>query len=32
VVSDMNEEATDEDQKIKYGVIIDDGDKIIEEN
>jgi hypothetical protein len=32
VVSDMNEEATDEEQKIKYGVIIDDGDKIIEEN
>ena len=27
----MNDEAEGEDQKIKYGVLIDDGDKVIEE-
>jgi hypothetical protein len=27
-VKDMNEEATTEDEKIRYGVIIDDGDEI----
>lgn len=32
VVSEMNEENVDnEDQQIKYGVLIDDGDKVIEE-
>ena len=32
VVKDMNAEAKTEEEKIKYGVIIDDGDNIKEEN
>ena len=31
VVSEMNEEAKDEDEHIKYGVLIDDGDEVKEE-
>lgn len=31
VVKDMNEEADDEDSKIRYGVLIDDGDEVHEE-